>query len=454
MAGIALGCHARLGEQKGGARSAPTLELHLAPDRNMNTHQIRQEFLKLARECIAALALPTGDGGTTIGPFAQYRPMLARGTFALHGGLVQSYKSTLDAALSVLRTLPKDMEWSEASVDDLLAESLNDVLFAPPEEQDKMAKQKAQEFAQKLLQPTSYWTVDLPVFGFAGNCAGLSFGIVTLFAGEVDVPESLRLMMPERKGHSRLFARLTIKAIDTNSAVERAIPMLEEHLTVLNALCSDRYPSHVKVATDPEDYLIHRPYKVTHSSEASKPESGIKRSVTRIPLTRAMFEARMEQRGGVQIGRWLASPTPFAKSLLSAYVLAGTACTDDLHQRSFLLFAIALESVVMGKTETTEIGFQLSVHVANLIGYGLEDKVSLRKEVRSLYKTRSAIAHAGSSDISASDVERMREMCLSVLLILTISPAFAAMTDHEQLGTWLAERLLDSSSHHLETEDS
>ena len=50
-------------------------------------------------------------------------------------------------------------------------------------------------------------------------------------------------MMAPYKGEKGLFARLTVKAIDRQSAVERAIPLLEEHLTILNAVCSDRYPS-------------------------------------------------------------------------------------------------------------------------------------------------------------------------------------------------------------------
>jgi hypothetical protein len=174
---------------------------------------------------------------------------------------------------------------------------------------------------------------------------------------------------------------LTVKAVDGKSAVERAIIVLEEHLTVLNAVCSDRYPSHLRVATDPEEYLTTRPYRVILAADPETPESGVKRSVTQIHLTRAMFEARMAQRGGQQISRWLTDLTnSFARRMLTAYLLAGTACTDTLPQRSFLLFAIALESVILGDATKTEITFRLSTYLANLLGGDLTEKIGPRRD--------------------------------------------------------------------------
>jgi hypothetical protein len=132
---------------------------------------------------------------------------------------------------------------------------------------------------------------------------------------------------------------------------------------------------------------------------------------------------------------------------LAAYVLAGTACTDILEQRSFLLFAIALESVVLGKSIKTEIGFQLSIHVANLLGDGIDGKRIVKKDVNKLYAIRSGVAHAGKSEVPAEEVGRMRQLCLRALLVLTVSPAFATMTKSAELDDWFTDRLLDSPSH-------
>ena len=58
----------------------------------------------------------------------------------------------------------------------------------------------------------------------------------------------------------------------------------------------------------------------------------------------------------------------FAGRVISALETAGEACVELKTHRAFLLHAIALESVVLGRQTQSEIGYQLSARVAHPIG--------------------------------------------------------------------------------------
>ena len=86
-----------------------------------------------------------------------------------------------------------------------------------------------------------------------------------------------------------------------------------------------------------------------------------------------------------------------------------------------LLFAIALESVVLGKEIKTEITYQLSARVAHLLASTLDAKRSIVEQVNDLYRLRSAIVHSGKNDISETDLYTIRAICLSSLQTLATS---------------------------------
>jgi hypothetical protein len=67
---------------------------------------------------------------------------------------------------------------------------------------------------------------------------------------------------------------------------------------------------------------------------------------------------------------------------------------------------------------------------------------AVAKQVASLYKLRSKIVHAGSTDVSEAEVEAIMELCLSTLFALATKPEFIEMTTIEQLEEWFKDRML------------
>ena len=132
----------------------------------------------------------------------------------------------------------------------------------------------------------------------------------------------------------------------------------------------------------------------------------------------------------------------FAGRLVSAFETAGAASVETKPQLSFLLFAIALESVVLGRDTQSEITYQLSARVAHLLASDLKSRKTIVKRVADLYGLRSKIVHAGSTDVSDAEVESIREVCLSTLFALATPPAFVNMTSVDELEGWFKDRML------------
>jgi hypothetical protein len=107
-----------------------------------------------------------------------------------------------------------------------------------------------------------------------------------------------------------------------------------------------------------------------------------------------------------------------------------------------LLFAIALESVILGKQNKSEITYQLSSRVAHLLSPDVPSRRSLSKTVNRLYDLRSQIVHAGEADVAEAELMTLRNICLSTLFALTTSPAFANMKSVEELEQWFNDRML------------
>jgi hypothetical protein len=147
-------------------------------------------------------------------------------------------------------------------------------------------------------------------------------------------------------------------------------------------------------------------------------------------------------RGGPRVSDLMTSRTAFGKRLVAAYVTAGSASVEEKPFLAFLLYAVALESAVLGDDSKTEITFQLSARVAHLLGSTLTARETFAANMKKLYAIRSRIAHSGSREIATRDLEEMRMMCLLSLHALTVSPEFANAKTEDDLESSFRRKLL------------
>ena len=129
--------------------------------------------------------------------------------------------------------------------------------------------------------------------------------------------------------------------------------------------------------------------------------------------------------------------------ILGSLQWAGRAQVEARREEAFLLYAIALESLVLGKNTNTEISNQLAIRCAQLGGGPtLDEKKRVVQQIRSLYDTRSKIVHSGSFTIREDELDLMRDYSIRTLSILIEKDPFKSMTENDQLDEWFRSQPL------------
>jgi hypothetical protein len=410
-------------------------------EKQMNTNRVKQLLVEFVKKLpVVGIGTPSTDEQAR--PRMLKGPLLVRGNLILRDELAVEYLEMLD---KISEIVTPDGTWSRASVDDLLAESVFHVAAAQAESRAEATRTQADRIVALLKTPPDKWHVDIAVAGLSLDCAGQTFGKL----------QFLRDTVKNRAAHAdensdvgkitSVFVRACVEAIDVESALHTALPLADQHLAVLNALFSDWQPSRIHLYRgQPEPFIresINRAVKVGDDN----PRTEFVSKMTGTILTPDEWGNFVKLRGGTAVSDLLIQNHTFASRVITGYVTAGTACVEPKPQLAFLLFAIALESVVLGKQIKSEITYQLSARVAHLLAPTIDARRSIVAQVNDLYKLRSAIVHSGENEVSETDLYTIRAICLSSLQTLATLPDFAAMKGVEDLDRWFEDRMLGGS---------
>ena len=85
------------------------------------------------------------------------------------------------------------------------------------------------------------------------------------------------------------------------------------------------------------------------------------------------------------------------EKLVAAFQWAGRATAEIRREEAFLLYAIALESIVLADSDPIELTYRLRVRIAHLLGNSPEARRNIFSKVGHLYDIRSKIVHSGRS---------------------------------------------------------
>ena len=336
--------------------------------------------------------------------------------------------------------------WSRLSVDEVVWAFARSVMDLAPEQRKDGVRAAIEKASERFRQDPSTWVVDILVYGIHVSCAGLTFGKI-LFLGEDMGKADLAVSFPDFPTGAQIFARMETEAIDDESALLRAYKILDEHLMILNALCSQEVPSWIQVS---RSNITWRSYSACRVGPSSDSMGSIRQSGHnhKFPLMGVDLDGLLKDKLGKRISQMLAGPaTEFSQRLLLGYQFAGAACVDLHPERSFLMLAIALESVVLGKENKSELTYQLASRVAHLIGNGLDGRRLVVKTVSDFYERRSRIVHAGQYGVSPREMALLFFYCTTALALLAVSPAFAGFKTNAELDGWFKDRMLDGPNH-------
>ncbi|KAF0106522.1 MAG: hypothetical protein FD146_2530 [Anaerolineaceae bacterium] len=133
----------------------------------------------------------------------------------------------------------------------------------------------------------------------------------------------------------------------------------------------------------------------------------------------------------------------FQERLLSAIQWAGRATTENRKEQAFLLYAIALESLVLADNEKDELLYRLRTRVAHLIGEGVPSRKQLSKQVKDLYGIRSQIVHSGKYQVTDADFGRIRLVAKSCIIRILTDQTFISMESTKDFISWFDDRILN-----------
>jgi hypothetical protein len=245
----------------------------------------------------------------------------------------------------------------------------------------------------------------------------------------------------------KTVAIIEVHALDADAARNQALKELQLTLDVINFYSDILYPSKSAFASvygeeerawevvpifipGDEPILLQSQKAIGRLSNFSMHEllhgKGHKLGVTRISAILAKN-----------------SRSTIEERLLSAVQWAGRATIDQRNEEAFLLYAIALECLVMERGNEPELGYRLRMRIAHLLGKDLDTRKEIRSAVGRLYGIRSAIVHKGEYVIPESELKLMRFFAKESIMQMLIKEPFTLMQSDSELLAWFDDQLLN-----------
>lgn len=131
-----------------------------------------------------------------------------------------------------------------------------------------------------------------------------------------------------------------------------------------------------------------------------------------------------------------------AELLLASIQWAGRASVESSREQAFLLFAIALETLVLPDSDSQELNYRLRIRVAHLLGSHRGQRAELSSTVRRLYKIRSQIVHSGSYQVTDDDLGQLRSITKRSIFRVLLHRKISQLRTGKELAEWFEARVL------------
>jgi hypothetical protein len=134
--------------------------------------------------------------------------------------------------------------------------------------------------------------------------------------------------------------------------------------------------------------------------------------------------------------------SPLARTILSAVEWAGRATVEPKREQAFMLFAIALETLVLPEMEPRELSYRLRTRTAHLLGRTRAERTELSARVNKLYETRSKIVHSGSYEVTEDALGQIRSIVKRAILRVLLHRQLGSVTTAGELAEWFESKVL------------
>jgi hypothetical protein len=128
--------------------------------------------------------------------------------------------------------------------------------------------------------------------------------------------------------------------------------------------------------------------------------------------------------------------TTLAQRLLLAVEWVGQSYGERVPSIAFIKAAISLELLFTpteGGFVTPSIISQLSESVALVVGKDVESRHRIEADVKRLYKIRSAIAHAGMTEVKMVDLTLIQQLARGIVMKMFVAPSLNSLSSVDEM---------------------
>lgn len=355
------------------------------------------------------------------------------------------------------------------------------------------------ELAADLRRYPIPWLVTLRVHGVLPEGLPMHFGAVDFVPGNDECLRELHGLAdrtPEEPGvawgdgrtqrqrwhdeldsqfRGKVLARLTVEAADGTAALDAATTELRRTLDVLNFFAGQLLPmgcfAYLAGEASADTMLvIAEPQAATFSPKgrskparadgsatpvAAEPRHAGKPGETPFLLHPAGVFAPFAVAALPELARAAGLPTPDAilslqgrskddDRVLTACAWAGRASVPRRTEESFLFYALALETLLLGGLGHEELSLRFRLRAAWLLGSDYSERQAVFDRMGALYGTRSAIVHHGRSSVTGMELGEMRLTALGAINRVLSTPEAWQQTGEKQPGLdqWFERQIL------------
>jgi hypothetical protein len=261
-------------------------------------------------------------------------------------------------------------------------------------------------------------------------------------SAEADVTtEMLRRMML-----NGMWCELHVEAVDKDAALRLAERRLRVTIDVINFFADvtrDKTRLFLPGDAGPSPRFVLRIPAQGSGPDLARVQAGPSDRFSFGQISRAMTQLLELPK----VSDWLAKsrPSELEDRILSALQWAGRAAAEERPEESFLLYAISLESLLLGGKSHTELTERLAMRGAHLLAGDRDGRENVYEELKDLYGIRSKIVHSGSLEVTGDELARIAAVARGALVTVLHLWPLAEMTKESQLEDWFKRQLLSGT---------
>jgi len=299
----------------------------------------------------------------------------------------------------------------------------------------------------KLKGSTSPWQIHYRIYGVAPAGLPYSFGPAEFYYGDeatigaraaqMGITDGEAIHQIEERILNRVAARVMADVIDYRAAqrlARRLMTLVTDVLNFYGNLSNDVLCQIGLVEDTAHAYgFAHEPAGNFHAtSENLRPKKPFE------------FSKASVLPGFQRASQLLIKPnlSKLEDKLLASLQWAGRASVNSRREEAFLLFAIALEGLVL-TDEKNEVTEKIATRGARLV-VKPEKRRKAYDDLKDLYQIRSRIVHSGHFEVSTGELEQIGFFAKAAILIILANPDFATMSQKD-LSDWFTDRSLGAT---------